>query len=157
MFTTHTHLWTLQLEQLPFGAEGAVVEAIHDYPKGKTILLPPNDWDGEAEEEFFFDPIGFKRKLIDAFTLTAKEASSVFNADDLDFQMKATRLINLDARLYVILYHYLNEIHDASTLDSSEIEEQLKDTGLYFQPAYADQNPPQWLTDLNQLRFLQLT
>ncbi|MGX7418822.1 hypothetical protein ACWOFR_08425 [Carnobacterium gallinarum] len=155
MLTTATHLWTIEIESLPFGAEGAVSEAIYDYPKGKTILLPPNDWDGEAEEEFFFDPIGFKNKLIEAFYVTAHEAQQVFDSQE-EFQEKANKLICLDARLYVILYYYLNEKHDASTLDSSEIVNQLNDTHLYFNPLESNMFHWTWLEELTQLKFLKL-
>lgn len=148
------YLWTIKIEELPFGAEGAVLEAMHDYPKGKTILLPPTDWNGDSEEEFFFDPIGFKQELIALFNHYAAKAKGIMEAT-LTFQERANQIIALDAILYSILYYYLNQEHDASTLDSSDVATLITHTDLYFKPTTSHKN--EWLDQLNQYKFLKLT
>ncbi|WP_313891155.1 hypothetical protein [Psychrobacillus sp.] len=114
------HLWELKLEQIPLGWNDMYQDAIEKYPNGAEM------------NGSFVHPVDYHAQLLAYFHVYQAKAKSAYDKLQEKFDKKLLNtLVQYDMFLYSVIYEWVDDERDFSQFNSSDLDNQLKDSIYY--------------------------
>lgn len=146
-------LWDLNLEEIPLGWEERYQQELKDNPNGRYESIPEFSSDGAKEYTVFYDPVGYRKKLLLMFKEIQGKAKAEFEKEE-DFKLKMHNLLKLDIALYNLLDEWVtDDWWDVSCMDPFKIEDDIKGTSEYF----SEEHTPKGMKRYMNLKLFTLT